>query len=243
MKRNFTLIELLVVIAIIAILAALLLPALNKARERSRAANCMGNQKQIGQACALYASDNGDRLPLVRFTSGNWWTRTLREYLNVPAADGVKIVKAKVFTCETSKEIDNYVNNYTVNSNYGYNNYFGNVGTDSWQYPATGKEYAPRLLGRFRMASRVSMLCDFARTNSSHGSAFFNPINTTAWQTVTGPGNIDRYRHSGKCNYLFVDGHGATKDLMDFYDAPDTGNPFNAINIGIITNVRKPYYL
>ncbi|PVY42013.1 H-X9-DG-CTERM domain-containing protein [Victivallis vadensis] len=59
-RRNFTLIELLVVVAIIAILAAILLPALNKARDRAKSANCISHLKQSGQAHVAYAGDNRD---------------------------------------------------------------------------------------------------------------------------------------------------------------------------------------
>ena len=57
-SRGFTLIELLVVIAIIAILMAILIPALNRAREQGKRAACLSNVKQLGLAWVLYADDN-----------------------------------------------------------------------------------------------------------------------------------------------------------------------------------------
>lgn len=74
---NFTLIELLVVIAIIAILAAMLLPALSQARVRAQVASCIGNVKQLVLAAQIYAGNNDDFLPgsgpnMLQTSSGIW---------------------------------------------------------------------------------------------------------------------------------------------------------------------------
>ena len=85
-NKGFTLIELLVVIAIIAILAAMLLPALSKAREMGRRTACINNFKQLAIALQMFADDHYERFPA---TSTEMWQDIYPDYINKP----------KVFWC------------------------------------------------------------------------------------------------------------------------------------------------
>lgn len=118
MKKRFTLIELLVVIAIIAILAAMLLPALNAARERGRSIACLSNLKQMYFGYNSYASDFDEVMPGVinwyeEIGGGMPWRYTLSEYIDGVSQKNYDIGKFK-FQCPAASALHPKLNGSSI---------------------------------------------------------------------------------------------------------------------------------
>ncbi len=203
MKRKFTLIELLVVIAIIAILAAMLLPALNQARDKARTSKCMNNLKQIGAANFMYANDYED-IPVPGTAGagdGVSWDRNLGPYLGRGGNETSDIDKFKLLQCDSHTELAAEVPREKRRS-YGINASIHGIYT--WGNGGTRAKYSKIVHPSSKFDTK-----DYAPSNNQLGSGSLSIVAVT-WNKSTDL--LKGYPHSNRANMLFTDGHAGTRE-------------------------------
>lgn len=234
MARGFTLVELLVVIAVIALLAALLLPALASARRRTQSIQCLSNLRQLGLAMRLYVGDDSRGLlpPDSPAFSEISWVRSLDPYLG--PGNAVVTCPSDDFGRERLRlgRTSYVLNLYTAS---------GDVGHDDNPYPFPGPSGEPtpthrssQKLDSYPRPSDTFLTFEVSNTLARQvGDVRFNDDHTHpstwdfGWAHVLA--DIDPQRHGRSANYLFADGHVQSVPAETLRRRIDAGDNFSRI--------------